>query len=491
MKVTVTKRKNGTVVYSTGGFIQNVLNSVSRGFRNIFSRGRTGSIASWLGTKEVIPDYDQTKAIDEGFNATTWIYAIIAKNAKKFSSIPRYLYDEKKLMQEKDGPVNYQTKALNINKLFESDLNQLLQRPNEYQGRSQFLCALYAFYLACGEGFIWLNRGDVKMRVDDQGNLIERSDKEQDAMPVLEMYVLPTQYVKVKSDPENVFGVTGYCLEVAGLKIQLRKNDIIHWKDLNLKFDPTTGEHLRGMPRLKPGASTVTENKEIVKGAVRRQQNDGVKGALWTKQTTDEITPEQESQIRSVVNAKINNNDVRGAVAVLTGLEWDYIDLAANGEYLNDVKVRVKNEEELCALFDTPYLLFVASGATLANLENAKKNWINDTIIPASKELDDELNRRLLPAFKLEGKARIISDFTELPEMQEDMSKLVTALSSAWWLSPNQKLIAQGYEARTEPEFNEPWIIGGARPLSKVISDLEGDGFDEIDEELKKRGLNR
>jgi hypothetical protein len=487
----ITKKQDGTIIYSSGGFLSGIGNWVSRGINRLRGRGRNGSLASWLGTKEVITDYDQHKAINEGFNASTWVYAIIAKNAKKFSSIPRYLYDEKKLMQEKSAKVPYRVKALNVNKLFESDLNSLLQRPNEYQGRSQFLCALYAFYLSCGEAFIWLNRGDVKMRVDENGNLIERSDKQQDAMPVLEMYVLPTQYVKVYTDPENVFGVTGYSLEVAGVIMKLRKNDVIHWKDLNLKFEPTTGEHLRGMTRLKPGSATTTENREIVKGAVRRQQNDGVKGALWTKNGTDDITPEQESQIRSVVNAKINNNDVRGAVAVLTGLEWDYIDLATGAEYLNDVKVRIKNEQELCALFDTPHLLFVSNDATHANLIETTRNWLNNTIIPASKELDDELNRRLLPAFKLEGKARIISDFTELPEMQEDMSKLVTALSAAWWLSPNQKLIAQGYEARAEPEFDEPWIIGGARPLSKAISDLEGDGFDEMNEELKKRGIDR
>jgi phage portal protein BeeE len=488
----IIKKQDGTIIYSSGGFLSGIGSWVSRGINRLLGRGRSGTLASWLGQKEVIPDYDQTKAIDEGFCASTWIYAIIAKNAKKFASIPRYLYDEKKLMEEKSVKVLYQTKALNINKLFESDLNQLLQRPNPYQGRSQFLAMLYAFYLATAEGFIWLNRGDVKQRYDERTmTLVERSDAEQDKMPVLEMYVLPTQYVKVYSDPENVFGVTGYCLEIAGFKLKLRKNDIIHWKDLNLKFDPTTGEHLRGMTRLKPGSATTTENKEIVKGAVRRQQNDGVKGALWTKNGTDEIGPDQESQIRSVINAKINNNDVRGAVAVLTGLEWDYIDLATNTEAISDVKARIKNEQELCALFDTPHLLFVPTEATLSNLENAKKNWINDTIIPASKELDDEMNRRLLPAFELEGKARIISDFSELPELQEDMNKLVSTLSSAWWITPNQKLVAMGYEARPEEEFNQPWLIGGARPLSKVIGDLEDDGFEEMNQELEKRGIKR
>lgn len=478
----IIKKQDGTIIYSSGGFLSGIGSWVSRGINRLLGRGRNGGLASWLGTKEVIPEYDQHKAIDEGFNASTWIYAIIAKNAKKFASIPRYLYDEKKLMEEK---------ALNPNKLFESELNELLKQPNSEQGMSEFLCRAYAYYLACGEAFIWLNRGDRSTMIDAAGNLVQRPDEAIDKLPVLEMFVLPTQYVKVYSDSENVFGVTGYCLEIAGFQLKLRKNDVIHWKDLNLKFDPTTGEHLRGMTRLKPASATTTENKEIVRGAVRRQQNDGAKGILWAKNNIDDIGPDQESQIRSVVNAKVNQNDVRGAVAFIAGLELDYINVATGSEYLNDVKVRVKNEQELCALFDTPHLLFVPTDATLANLENAKKNWVNDSIIPASKDLDGLLNKKLLPSFQLLGKARIISDFTELPEMQQDMSKIVTALAAAPWLTPNQKLIAMGYEARMEPEFNEPWMNGGMKPLSRILSDFEGDGFDEMNEELEKRGIKR
>jgi phage portal protein BeeE len=490
-KVTVTKKKDGTVVYSTGsGFIGGLLNKVRSGF-NWLMRGKTGGLTSWLGKREVIPEFDQTKAIDEGFNASTWIYAIIAKNAKKFASVPRYLYDEKALMQEKGAKIKLRTKELNTTQLFESDLNKLLNRPNEYQGRAQFLALLYAFYLSCGEAFVWLNRGNVKQRFDKlTGNLIDRSDKEMDAMPVLEMYVLPSNYVKVYSDPDNVFGITGYCLEVAGVKIEIRKGDIIHWRDLNLKFDPTSGTHLRGMTRLTPGNKTVQENKDIVKSSVRMYQNDGAKGILFAPEVgVDSLTPQQEADIRTVVNAKINENDIKGAVALLMGYKWEYIDLAINAVDLSLIEGRVKNQQELCALFDTPHLLFIPTEATLANLESAKRNWVNDVIIPASKELDDMFNLRLLPAFDLVGKAKIISDFTELPELQEDMNKLVETLLKAFWVTPNQKLIAQGYEASDNPLFDEPWIPSGYKPISQIASDMEGDGYEEQLAELQKRGI--
>jgi len=468
-------------------------NSVRRVWNNILGRGKMGGVTGLIGRSEVIPDFDQAKAIDEGFCASTWIYAIISKNAKKFGSIPRYLYDEKKLMQEKATQVRYQIKAAKPELLFESDLNKLLDRPNEYQGGSQFFTLLFAFYLACGEGFVWLNRGDAAQKYDEAtGQWIDRTDTELDALPVLEMYVLPTQYVNVLRDPNNVFGISGYELEVLGKKIPIRKGDIIHWRDINLKFDASTGVHLRGFTRMKAGDKTVQESKDIAKSTLRMVQNDGAKGILFSQDlNADDVTPQQESDIRRVVNAKINDNDIKGAVALLMGSKWEYIDLAFSSVDMDLINARVKNAEDLCALFDTPHLLFVPSAATLANLENTKKNWVNDTIATPVKELDELLSLKLLPAFKLRGKAKIISDFSELPEMQQDVNKLVDTLSKAWWVTPNQKLIAMGYEANTDELFNQPWIPGTIKPLSQIEADYEGDGYDEQLDELEKRGITR
>jgi phage portal protein BeeE len=490
-KVTLTKKKDGTVIYSTGsGLMSSVANSVRRKWNNLFSRGKMGGVTGIIGRTEVIPDFDQAKAIDDGFCASTWLYAIISKNAKKFGSIPRYLYDEKKLLQEKDGKVRFYTKAAKPEMLFESDLNKLLDRPNEYQGASQFFTLLYAFYLACGEGFIWLNRGDAAQRFDPAtGEYVNRSNKELDALPVLEMYVLPTQNVNVLKDPTNVFGISGYELEVNGRKIPIRKGDIIHWRDINLKFDASTGVHLRGFTRMRAGDKTIQESKDIAKSSVRMFQNDGAKGILFSENlSVDDSTPEQESDIRRVVNAKINDNDIKGAVALLMGSKWEYIDLAFSSVDMNLVEAKAKNAEELCALFDTPLLLFVPSAATLANLENAKKNWVNDTIATPVKELDELLTLRLSAPYKLQGKARIASDFSELPEMQQDVNKLVETLAKAWWVTPNQKLIAMGYEASPEPSMNEVWVPSGVQPLSMMMAD---DGYEEQIQELDKRGIKR
>jgi hypothetical protein len=69
------------------------------------------------------------------------------------------------------------------------------------------------------------------------------------------------------------------------------------------------------------------------------------------------------------------------------------------------------------------------------------------------------------------------------------MNKLVETLLKAWWVSPNKKLIAQGYEAIDNELFNEPWVPSGIQPLSQVVDSMQGDGYEEQLAELKKRGI--
>jgi hypothetical protein len=49
-------------------------------------------------------------------------------------------------------------------------------------------------------------------------------------MPVLEMFVLPSQFIEMDPDPDDVWGVLGYWFNVGGERERLRKCDVIHWR---------------------------------------------------------------------------------------------------------------------------------------------------------------------------------------------------------------------------------------------------------------------
>jgi len=256
-------------------------------------------------------------------------------DAEKFSYIPRYVYDASTI-EEKAVMFNVGPKVLQIRfpsgkkkreikagaKIIDAGaLNDLLNRPNEYESQDAFLKKVRGYFKICGEGFIWLNRGDL-MQVSPEGELTQVDEEAQSRMPVLEMYVLPANLMILVPDPENVWGVSDYILNTGQGLWRLGKQNVIHWKETTLKFDSTTRIHLRGMSPLTPGYASLQQNIDATNASVRMYQNDGAKGILSNK-TMDKLTPEQQTRVREVIDSKINNNDVKGAVAALQG-EWTY-----------------------------------------------------------------------------------------------------------------------------------------------------------------------
>ncbi len=419
------------------------------------------------GQPLVYPDIDQEAAIKKGYEGNGVVYSIISKDARKFASIPRYIY--KKTKDNKRESV-------------ENDLSLLLDRPNEYQGQDAFFEAIRGFYKTTGESFIWLNRGNTdKLDPTDPEKLrlIPRSDDEIDRMPVLEMYVLPSNRVYLMPDPLNVFGVIGYEFESGGKRVAIRKNDIIHWRSTSFDFDAYDRRHLRGMPSLKPGKRILQQNNDATDSATRMFQNDGARGLAFNE-TYNDLTPIQQSDVRDVIDKRVNNNDVKGAIATVQG-KWGYVNFggtAVDTELLGALKL---SKQDLCMLFDQPFEFYMDT--TYENKEKAMKGWVIHSILPACKQLDDEMNRILLKAFGLDRSGiKICTDPTELFELQKDMQALTTQLAAAWWITPNEKREAMGYEPIKDETFNEPWLAGGISPLSVAIAD---DGFDDMVNEIE------
>lgn len=404
-----------------------------------------------IGNPEVYAPIDNEKAISEGYNANTAVYSIVNKDAQKFAAIPMYVY-------KRNGEES---------EIQENELSKLLSRPNEYQGQDAFRQIIRTYYKLTGEAFIWLNRGDL-------GDTVGR---ERLKRPVLETYCLPSDNVLLIPDPQNLWGVLGYILDVNGTRITLPKEDVIHWKQPNLSFDPNTREHLRGRSPLTSGYKTLQQNNDATAAAVRMYQNDGAKGVLYSEIVSD-FTPEQKNQLDGVISRKINSYDVKGAVARLAG-KWGYLDLGKSNTDLGLLEGKNISMKELCFLFDVPYELF-DSQTTFANKEQAQKGWLNNSIIPGCKQFDDELNRMLLIAFGFDGSYYIGSDWSDLPELQDDYAMLVTSLAQAWWLTPNEKREWMGEAPLSNPEFNEPMIPTGIQPLSMI-----GESMDTIANQLQ------
>jgi HK97 family phage portal protein len=413
----------------------------------------------FIGEKAAYPDANTRDFIRNAFSGNGTIYTIISTAARKFGYIPRFVYkiESKPAQKSYDYLLkNYGrlTKQKQVQKLFtkaynedivENDFSRLLARPNSTQGQDAFYELAFVFYLATGETFIRKNRGDTE----------GMSDAQIDKIKPIELEILPSDFVDVLPDPDDIWGIIGYHFWVGGTKVFIRKNDIIHWKRPNPNYDENTYTHLRGLSPLTPGAKLRTQDEAATDAMVSMHQNDGAKGALYNK-TLDNLGPTQKSALENVINRKINSRDAKGAVAALQG-EWGYLDFGATAVDMQLDQAQTSTFVRLCNLFGVNPMLFLAN-ATYENISQARKDLITGLILPCACSLRDEMNRSLLPDFGLDSSYTHDVDVSNLPELQEDMSAKVTQLAAAWWLTPNQKLEEMNQDRSGDPNMDKRWI---------------------------------
>ena len=400
----------------------------------------------YVGTRATFLKWDKDIT---PYSENDTVYTVIKKIGKKAANIPIYSYLPKNqtfLKRYKHSPVNnvqrYQLdkiKALD-EVVSNSALSQLINKPNPSQGADSFYEGIFSFYALFGEAFIWLNRGGV-----ENGE-------------VLEMYLLPPSKVELVPDPQDLYGVSGYLLDVSGKFVPIAKSDIIHWKTFNPNFDPVERTHLRGFNPFMPLKRRLQQDNDAMEAAVAMFQNGGAKGVL-TNETLDNLTPEQAGQLKSVIDNKINNTAMKAAVATLQG-KWDYLDIGKDSVDMQLLDSQDKTMERIAmALGVDPDIL--VPGQSFSNKEWAQKKFVTDLIMPMCNSLRDELNRVLVPSFK--GREYLDFDFSAIPELQDDYSKMSTVYNGMFdrgAINGNEYRQLLGFEATTMP-MHQKYLITG------------------------------
>jgi phage portal protein BeeE len=429
--------------------------------------GNMGGGAIPIGSLAVYPDPNTIGYIKFAFSGNATVYTIVTMIARKFAYIPRYVYevqDVQAMRQYKHFIRHMDSKnpkhSVKMLDLFKTAykaitpkqgtlskvqaLAALLERPNPKMGQDTFFELADVYFEVAGECMIWCNRG-----ADAEGMPIIEGE-------ILEMYVLPPQYLEMVPDPLNVWGSLGWVFNVAGKRIPIDDENIIHIRKPNPNFDGVTREHMRGMSPLRPANKKLTEDESSTDASVALNQNLGAKGIAYD-QTPGQMAPAKETAIRNSIDKKVNNRDAFGSVAYIQGL-LGYIDLASTSVEM-DLETRKDNLfDRLCNVFGAPPDLF-KTGQTYQNLIQARKDLITNKTLPTCCIFRDEMNRVLLPAFGLaKDTVTVDVDATMIIELQDDMNQLVNSLLAAYWLTPNQRLKEMNQPQSDAEGMDDVWI---------------------------------
>jgi len=432
-------------------------------FRNLITKNATNSAAeynraiyNYLGHSVIWNQENDDNYIKEGYQRNATVYALINIITKAASTIPFAVYEKTNDTNYKrykamtggllDSSSLYQSQLIKKQALVEvegSELQQLLEMPNAMQSYSSWLSELIAFRKLTGNGYIFGISPDTGNRAGKYN----------------ELYVMPSQKMEIISGG-MLEPVKKYRLEYNGT-FEIEAEDICHIKDFNPDYSET-GSHLYGQSPLRAGFRSMTMNNEASQTGVRYLQNQMARGVLMSEE--GDINEVQAQQLKDKFRQNHQGSNNAGDV-IITPKKLSWVNFGLSASDLSLIEQYNASVKDLCNIYGVPVqLLNNTDSSTYNNMKEAKKALFQMAIIPELNKIKDELNRWLAPQFG--DKLCIEFDYTAIPEMQEETEKVVGQLSSAWWITPNEKREVMNYGVDEENEqLNDYFIPSNLIPM--------------------------
>ena len=420
------------------------------------------AIYNYLGESLVWnPENDET-FINKGYRYNSTVYSIVNLITKAASTIPFVVYEVQKqndLARYKaltsggfDASVMHKAQQIRKHSLVELDhteLHEVLKRPNPAQSYNAWLQEIIAFGKLTGNRYIFgiapdtgINKGKYK-----------------------ELYVLPSQNMEIHSggimDP-----VKEYTLSYNGT-YRIAADDVCHIKDFNPYYDGT-GSHLYGMSPLHSGLRVLQANNEAVTTGVKYLQNQTARGVLMSEE--GDLSEEQARMLKQKFKEQNQGADKAGDL-VITPKKLSWINFGLTTSDLSLIEQYNASIKDLCNIYSVPVqLLNNTDASTYNNMKEAKKALYQNAVIPELIKIREELNRWLTPKY---GQNLYIDfDFSVIPELQEEMDKVVQQMSNAWWITPNEKRAAMSYGADEDSAFMNDYYIPANLIPTQNLPDL-------------------
>jgi HK97 family phage portal protein len=403
------------------------------------------------------PESDES-FIQYGYKYNSTLYAIINYIIRASTTVPFQVFEIKSKSKANQyasmtkGTATPQSllnsrlvKSKAFDELEDTDLHELLYRPNPMQGYSAFLSSLIGFGKLTGNRYI---QGIAPKTGDNAGKFKE-------------MHVLPSQYMEIVSG--------GYMQLVKGYRMsynptqQIEAKNICHIKDFNPAFD-SSGSSLYGQSPLLAAFRALETNNEAIDTEKALMINQASRGLLVPKNSQAHLDQVQMQQLQESLKQKMRDN--RGGIAI-TSAELDWVNFGLSAGDMELLAMMDATDNMLCRVYGVhPNLLNIGGDSTYENQDSAKKSLYQNCVIPELINIRDELNRWLIPTY---GENLYLDfDFSSIAELQEDQAKITEQLKSSWWLYPDEMREVQGWDRIGTPEMNKIYIPQGYMPIEDM-----------------------
>jgi HK97 family phage portal protein len=326
----------------------------------------------------------------------------------------------------------------------EHPVAQLMRKPNTYQTENDFRKMAMMFLKLTGMAPVYANTGAVGSKP-------------------LSIHVLPTQWVTLVADQTLMDAAKVYFSPMGGGVGELERAKVYLWKYQNPDFQ-TDGSHLYGLSPLKAALLDMQGSIDASKQQAKMYQNGGARGVF---SSTNPLNETQFGSFQELISNWANGTENKGKVNGFS-VPVTYHDIGLTSVDMELLKGRQMTDERIANVLKYPPELLKADNK-YDNVSAAMKSLVTNGIYSDLVSYRDFWNQWLLPMFGASGEYYVDFDISVLPEMQQDMEKVVTQAKEMWWITPNEKRQLSKYDDLADPAMNAIYLPTGLIPISEAF----------------------
>ncbi len=416
-------------------------------FKNIFGKEQLENelnkqIYAWLMKGSFIPLSDSMETYVDSYASNAFVYPVVKRISNSITGVRWNVVNENGDIM----PENH-------------ELYRILRYPNPLQTQWELIREMVIWRLLTGNRYIYT----IKMQTGANAGRVG------------EVWNLPAAYVDIEggnwTEP-----VTGYAVTFNGSRKPIPADSVRHSVYFNPKFNASASQ-LYGQSPLAAALTTIQATKLGYDSLNAAFSNGGPPVIITgTKENSSDFTQEQAQLIQERFNRKYAGAKNNGKWHT-QNTPIDVHEIGMSPVDLNTLEMIKLSLRDICNIYSLPSVLFNDNQfSTYNNMREAVKAAWTQCYIPELEDLKADFNIAIAsPYAKATGeKVHYEYDLSDVTELNDDKSVQAQSLSTAWWLTPNQRLVAMGFEADlNNPMMDMRWIPMGLIPMNEAAEPAE------------------
>ncbi len=320
-------------------------------------------------------------------------------------------------------------------------LLDLLKSPNEVESGSLFTEKLLSHLLLAGNNYALCVSGLT-------------------GRPPRFLYSLRPDRMTINPDKSGKFLVESYSYNKNRGGPTFPADQVMHM----MEFHPTHDYY--GLSRIEVAALQIDTMNAAAEWNAKLLQNDmRTPGMLTAKSKWNVET------LKKMFRETYQGSENAGTPLIFSGEDIEWTDMSISPKDADWLAGQQFTMRQICSIYGVdPCLLGDSEYATYSNKQEARKGLYLEVILPLMDMLRDEYQRWLVPRY---GEGLVLDyDRDAIEELKEDRVAQAQYLSTAWWITPNEKRVAMGFD-ELGPDGDAMMVPIGVLPLDQAVAEPE------------------